>query len=120
MVARMLAFKLTIDTSKLPAVGDLVRSLAMLLLGGDRSAWDRALLMPHYAAAGMPLLSSLQVMVNRSVVLCMSCCCAACFVSCGAQLAMWLVCWRGQGAAEAAHAAAGMTLLSSLSYLLCA
>jgi hypothetical protein len=61
MVARMLAFKLTIDTSKLPAVGDLVRSLARLLLGGDRSAWDRALLMPHYAAAGMPLLSSLQV-----------------------------------------------------------
>jgi hypothetical protein len=60
-VARMLAFKLTIDTSKLPAVGDLVRSLARLLLGGDRSAWDRALLMPHYAAAGMPLLSSLQV-----------------------------------------------------------
>jgi len=32
-----------------------------LLLGGDRSAWDRALLMPHYTAAGMPLLSSRQV-----------------------------------------------------------
>lgn len=60
-VARMLAFKLTIDTSRLPAVGDLVRSLARLLLGGDRSAWDRALLMPHYTAAGMPLLSSFQV-----------------------------------------------------------
>jgi hypothetical protein len=39
-----------------------------LVLGGDRSAWDRALLMPHYAAAGMPLLSSRQV--GR-------CCCAA-------------------------------------------
>jgi hypothetical protein len=66
-VARMLAFKLTIDTSKLPAVGDLVRSLARLLLGGDRSAWDRALLMPHYAAAGMPLLSSLQVGLNGNI-----------------------------------------------------
>eukprot|EP00882_Tetradesmus_deserticola_P027224 GHRQ01030106.1.p1 GENE.GHRQ01030106.1~~GHRQ01030106.1.p1 ORF type:complete len:154 (+),score=77.12 GHRQ01030106.1:321-782(+) len=46
----------------MPAVGDLVRGMARLLLGGDRSAWDRALLMPHYAAAGMPLLSSGQVM----------------------------------------------------------
>lgn len=27
-VARMLAFKLSIDTSKLPAVGDLLRSMA--------------------------------------------------------------------------------------------
>ncbi|WIA40969.1 hypothetical protein OEZ86_004617 [Tetradesmus obliquus] len=60
-MARLLAFKLTIDTSKLPAVGDLLQSIARLLLGGDRSAWDRALLMPHYAAAGMPLLSSWQV-----------------------------------------------------------
>lgn len=60
-VARLLAFKVAVDTSKLPAVGDLVKAFARLVLGGDRSAWDRALVMPHYAAAGMPLLSSLQV-----------------------------------------------------------
>jgi hypothetical protein len=39
---------------------------ARLLLGGDRSAWDRALLMPHYTAAGMPLLSSRQVRPARA------------------------------------------------------
>lgn len=60
-MARLLTFKVMIDTSKLPAVGDLVRAFAKLVLGGDRSAWDRAMLMPHYTAAGMPLLSSLQV-----------------------------------------------------------
>jgi len=56
-----LAFKAAVDTSRLPAVGDLLRAAAALLLGGDRSAWDRALLMPHYDAAGMPVLSSKQV-----------------------------------------------------------
>eukprot|EP00878_Enallax_costatus_P043985 GHUV01052118.1.p1 GENE.GHUV01052118.1~~GHUV01052118.1.p1 ORF type:complete len:164 (-),score=28.01 GHUV01052118.1:372-833(-) len=60
-VARLLAFKVAVDTSKLPAVGDLMKAFARLVLGGDRSAWDRALVMPHYTAAGMPLLSSLQV-----------------------------------------------------------
>jgi hypothetical protein len=35
--------------------------LRRLVLGGDRSAWDRAVLMPHYTAAGMPLVSSVQV-----------------------------------------------------------
>jgi hypothetical protein len=60
-LARLLAFKAAVDTSRLPAVGDLLRAAAALLLGGDRSAWDRALLMPHYDAAGMPVLSSKQV-----------------------------------------------------------
>eukprot|EP00775_Hariotina_reticulata_P007608 gene7608-7810_t len=35
-VARLLAFKMAVDSSKLPAVGDLLRALARLLLGGDR------------------------------------------------------------------------------------
>lgn len=56
---------MAVDTSKLPAVGDLMKAFARLVLGGDRSAWDRALVMPHYAAAGMPLLSSLQVGAGR-------------------------------------------------------
>jgi hypothetical protein len=37
-VARMLAFKLSIDTSKLPAVGDLLRSMARCGAGGLRVA----------------------------------------------------------------------------------
>jgi hypothetical protein len=42
-VARMLAFKLSIDTSKLPAVGDLLRSMARCGAAGLRLA----LLGPH-------------------------------------------------------------------------
>ena len=67
-VARLLAFKVAVDTSKLPAVGDLMKAFARLVLGGDRSAWDRALVMPHYTAAGMPLLSSPQVRMLHALV----------------------------------------------------
>ena len=66
-VARLLAFKVAVDTSKLPAVGDLMKAFARLVLGGDRSAWDRALVMPHYTAAGMPLLSSPQVRMMHAL-----------------------------------------------------
>jgi len=40
-VARLLAFKMAVDSSKLPAVGDLLRAMARLLLGGGQVGGGR-------------------------------------------------------------------------------
>jgi lysosomal acid lipase/cholesteryl ester hydrolase len=54
---RSIAFKLTADLAQVPALNELTRAALRLLLNGDASEWDRALQMPHYAAASMPAIS---------------------------------------------------------------
>jgi hypothetical protein len=44
-------------------MADLARALMSGFFGGDASQWERALLMPHYSAAGMPACSLHQVCV---------------------------------------------------------
>ncbi|GBF99175.1 alpha beta hydrolase family [Raphidocelis subcapitata] len=55
--ARLLTFKFFLDFARLPALGDLLRAAMRLLLGGDRSQWDRAAQLPHYNARSMPAVS---------------------------------------------------------------
>jgi len=54
---RYITFKLTVDLQQVPALNELTRAALRLLLNGDKSEWDRALQMPHYAVASMPALS---------------------------------------------------------------
>jgi len=55
--ARLLAFKLASDAARLPAFAQLIYTLMSRALGGDRSRWDRAVMMPHYCAQDMPAVS---------------------------------------------------------------
>jgi hypothetical protein len=54
---RYVAFTLATDVHSVPALNELSRWLLRILFNGDSSDWDRALQMPHYAAASMPALS---------------------------------------------------------------
>jgi hypothetical protein len=54
---RYVTFKLTHDLQHLPAVQELVRTFIRVCFSGDTSQWDRALQLPHYAAAAMPGIS---------------------------------------------------------------
>jgi len=54
---RFVTFKLTHDLQHLPAVQELVRTFIRVCFSGDTSQWDRALQLPHYAAAAMPAIS---------------------------------------------------------------
>jgi len=54
---RFVTFKLTHDLQHLPAVQELVRAFIRACFSGDTSQWDRALQLPHYAAAAMPGIS---------------------------------------------------------------
>lgn len=56
-LARALTFKFFRDLSRIPSLGELMGAVIRLLLSGDASQWDRALLMPHYNATAMPALS---------------------------------------------------------------
>mgnify|MGYP001807473627 CR=1 FL=1 len=42
-------------------MADFLRAAMSAFFGGDASQWERALLMPHYSAAGMPACSLHQV-----------------------------------------------------------
>ena len=54
---RYITFKLSTDLHQIPALNELTRAALRLLMNGDSSEWDRALQMPHYAAASMPAMS---------------------------------------------------------------
>jgi hypothetical protein len=59
--ARLLTFKFMLELARLPALGDLLRAFMRVALNGDRSAWDRAVQLPHYNARAMPAVSLHQV-----------------------------------------------------------
>jgi hypothetical protein len=59
--ARGFLFSTFLDLARLPAMADFVRACMSAFFGGDASQWERALLMPHYSAAGMPACSLHQV-----------------------------------------------------------
>lgn len=59
--ARGFFFNALLELARLPAMADLARAVMSGFFGGDASQWERALLMPHYSAAGMPACSLHQV-----------------------------------------------------------
>jgi hypothetical protein len=59
--ARLLAFKLAHDAARMPAFARLISAGMGYVLGGDASAWDAAVAMPHYSGADMPAISLQQV-----------------------------------------------------------
>eukprot|EP00775_Hariotina_reticulata_P003459 gene3459-3730_t len=56
-IGRAVAFSYLLEIARLPALADFTRALMKVFFGGDASEWERALLMPHYSAAGMPACS---------------------------------------------------------------
>jgi hypothetical protein len=60
-----LTFSYFLEILRLPALADFTRALMKAFFGGDASEWERALLMPHYSAAGMPSCSLHQVRFAR-------------------------------------------------------
>jgi hypothetical protein len=60
-IGRALTFSYFLEILRLPALADLTRAMMKAFFGGDTSEWERALLMPHYNAAGMPSCSLHQV-----------------------------------------------------------
>ncbi|WIA23329.1 hypothetical protein OEZ85_000094 [Tetradesmus obliquus] len=56
-IGRALTFSYFLEMLRLPALADLTRAMMKAFFGGDSSEWERALLMPHYNAAGMPSCS---------------------------------------------------------------
>jgi hypothetical protein len=60
-IGRALTFSYFLEILRLPALADFTRALMKAFFGGDASEWERALLMPHYNAAGMPSCSLHQV-----------------------------------------------------------
>eukprot|EP00882_Tetradesmus_deserticola_P020949 GHRQ01022642.1.p2 GENE.GHRQ01022642.1~~GHRQ01022642.1.p2 ORF type:complete len:158 (+),score=69.16 GHRQ01022642.1:344-817(+) len=55
---------------RLPALADFTRAAMKAFFGGDASEWERALLMPHYSAAGMPSCSLHQALHFIQVIRC--------------------------------------------------
>lgn len=55
---RYMIFKLAHDLRSNPALQHLVKNFMRWATGGDRSEWDRALLLPHFSPSSMPALSS--------------------------------------------------------------
>eukprot|EP00879_Flechtneria_rotunda_P032771 GHRR01036114.1.p1 GENE.GHRR01036114.1~~GHRR01036114.1.p1 ORF type:complete len:116 (-),score=20.06 GHRR01036114.1:267-614(-) len=60
-IARALAFSYMAEIARLPALADFTRAVMKAFFGGDASEWERALLMPHYSATGMPACGLHQV-----------------------------------------------------------
>lgn len=60
-LGRALTFSAFFEVTRVPALADLTRAAMAGFFGGDASEWERALLMPHYSAAGMPACSLHQV-----------------------------------------------------------
>lgn len=60
-MARGFFFAYLMELARMPAMADFTRALMSAFFGGDASEWDRALLMPHYSATGMPACSLHQV-----------------------------------------------------------
>jgi hypothetical protein len=63
--ARGFFFSGLLELARLPAMADLARAAMSAFFGGDASQWERALVMPHYSAAGMPACSLHQVCLVR-------------------------------------------------------
>lgn len=59
--ARGFFFSGLLELARLPAMADFTRAAMRAFFGGDASQWERALIMPHYNAAGMPACSLHQV-----------------------------------------------------------
>jgi len=67
--ARNFFFSTLLELARLPAMADFTRAAMSAFFGGDASEWERALLMPHYCAAGMPACSLHQVRILGRVIM---------------------------------------------------
>lgn len=65
--ARGFFFSGLLELARLPALADFTRAAMSAFFGGDASEWERALMMPHYCAAGMPACSLNQVQLYDAV-----------------------------------------------------
>lgn len=54
---RWIAFKLVADLQRSPATLDLLKASMKIATGGDASAWDKAIALPHYSTQSMPAVS---------------------------------------------------------------